>query len=102
MEDFATFANSRGTGKKSAERICKNKPSQDAQGHLYWPRIYLMEDNGETKAVSAICENGVELSDHAKAVSTISDIDIELSDFNSDKNLTTAADPFPQDSHLGF
>ncbi len=35
-------------------RMWDNKPCQDAQGDLYWPRIYLMEDNSEIKTVSTI------------------------------------------------
>jgi len=32
----------------------ENKPCKDAQGRFYWPKIYLMDENAETKAVNSI------------------------------------------------
>ncbi len=32
----------------------ENKPCRDAQGQAYWPRVYLMDENSESKAVNSI------------------------------------------------
>jgi hypothetical protein len=56
---FATFAKSKGTARRNAGNKTKNKPCQDAQGRTYWPMIYFMDENRETKAVNSIYHEDV-------------------------------------------
>jgi hypothetical protein len=37
----------------------ENKLCRDAQGQTYWPRIYFMDENPETKAVNSIYHEDV-------------------------------------------
>jgi hypothetical protein len=41
------------------KRLKENKRCQDAQGRTYWPRIYFMDENPDTKAVNSIYHEDV-------------------------------------------
>jgi hypothetical protein len=41
------------------KRLKENKPCQHSQGRTYWPRIYIMDKNPETKAVNFIYHDDV-------------------------------------------
>ncbi len=36
------------------KQIKENKPCPDTQGRTYWPKIYFMEENPETKSINVI------------------------------------------------
>ncbi len=41
------------------KRLKENKPCRDTQGRTYWPRIYFMDENLETKAINSIYHKDV-------------------------------------------
>jgi len=45
-------------------RINENKPCRDAQGQTYWPRIYFMDKNTDTKSVNAIYHAKQQIQDY--------------------------------------
>jgi hypothetical protein len=47
--------------------IKENKPCRDTQGQTYWPRIYFMDENPETKAVNYIYHKEVRLRNEDSA-----------------------------------
>jgi hypothetical protein len=49
------------------KRIKENKPCRDAQGRNYWPRIYFMDENPDTKAVNSIYHEDVRVRNEDSA-----------------------------------
>jgi hypothetical protein len=69
MANTVTIASNQGTDRKNAGNEFEKKTCRDSQGRLYWPRIYLMDENNKAKVVSAIyCKEEIDYLSEAETV----------------------------------
>ncbi len=65
---FCYFCKIQGHRQEECQKqIKENKPCHDAQGRTYWPRIYFMDENPDTKAVNSTYHEDVRIRNEDSA-----------------------------------